>query len=346
MRILFDIVHPAHVLFFRNVIAMMKARNNEIMIVSRHKDVTCDLLDGFSLDHKPISTAGEGKIGLAKELIIRDFRLFHEVRRFRPDVMLGFGGVAISHVGKLLSIPSVSFYDTDTAILQNRITWPFIDHLYVPHAYAGDVPEGRTSRFPGIKELSYFHPDNFKIDDGVARANGWNDQVPNYFIRTVSWRANHDIGKSGWSDETLRKLVLKLSARGKVHISSERPLPRDMEMHRYQGAKNQLHHVMAKCALYVGESATMAHEASLLGVSSIYDGADHPVTTRELASEGLIVALKQPGGDRLLVEVDNLLQDSVKRVIDAKRKSYLSSRPNLAQFVVDAADCHALSVKG
>jgi predicted glycosyltransferase len=342
MRILFDIVHPADVLFFLNPMRLMKARGDAIKIVSRQKDVAGDLLDQFGLEHESISIAGNGRIGLARELIVRDWQMLKAVRTFRPDVMLGFGGVAISHVGKLLTVPSVSFYAADTASLQTRITWPFIDHLYVPQAYAGDVPEGRTSRFLGIKELSYFHPENFAVDDDIARANGWDEQVPNYFVRTVSWRANHDLGKSGWSDETLRQLVSKLAARGKVHISSERPLPAEMEEYRYKGAKNQLHHVMAKCELYVGESATMAHEACLLGVPSIYDGTDHPGTTRELASEGLLTALRQPGPEPLLAEVDELLKTDVKQTVDARRKAYLSGRPNLAQFVVDAADRHAL----
>ncbi len=345
MKILFDIVHPADVLFFLNPMRLMQARGDVIKTVSREKDVACDLLNQFGLEHEPISIAGNGRIGLAKELIARDWEMLKAVRKFRPDVMLGFGGVAISHVGKLIGIPSVSFYAADTASLQTRITWPFIDHLYVPQAYAGDVPSGRTSRFPGIKELSYFHPENFEVDDGLARANGWDAQVPNYFVRTVSWRANHDLGKSGWSDEILRQLVLKLSARGRVHISSERPLPAEIEKYRYKGAKNQLHHVMAKCELYVGESATMAHEACLLGVPSIYDGTDHPGTTRELASEGLLMALRQPGLEPLLAGVDDLLKADVKETVDARRKAYLSARPNLAQFVVDAADRHALHVQ-
>lgn len=345
MKILFDIVHPADVLFFLKPIRLLQARGDSIKIVSRQKDVACDLLDQFGLEHESISVAGNGRVGLAKELIARDWQMLKAVRKFKPNVMLGFGGVAISHVGKLVNVPSVSFYAADTASLQTRLTWPFIDHLYVPQAYAGNVPDSRTSRFPGIKELSYFHPENFAVDDDIARANGWDEKVPNYFIRTVSWRANHDLGKSGWSDETLRQLVLKLSAKGRVHISSERTLPPAMEQYRYMGAKNQLHHVMAKCELYVGESATMAHEASLLGVPSIYDGTDHPGTTRELASEGLLTALRQPGLERLLAEVDSLLKDAVKQTVDAKRHAYLSARPNLAQFVVDAVDRHALNVR-
>ncbi len=102
IRVLIEVVHPAHVLFFLNAIKAMKARGDTILIVSRHKDVTCDLLDRFGLEHKPLSTAGDGKVGLAMELIVRDSRLFREVRKFNPDVMLGFGGVAFRMLANCL----------------------------------------------------------------------------------------------------------------------------------------------------------------------------------------------------------------------------------------------------
>ena len=339
LRVLVEIVHPADVLFFLHPIRRMQARGDTVDIVSRRKDVAGDLLDEFGLAHTPLSRAGTGLSGLARELVVRDARLLaHAVRR-RPDVMLGFGGVAISHVGKLLRVPSVSFYAADTASLQTRLTWPFIDHLYVPEPYRGPVPEGRTTRFPGVKELSYFHPDDFRPDREAALAAGLDPDRANVFLRTVAWRANHDLGKTGWSDDTLRALVAELQMRGTVHISTERALPDDLAPHLYRGPKSAVHHVMAGCALYVGESATMAHEAAFLGVPAIYDGTDHPGTTRELARHGLVTALQQPGPDALLAAVRERLADdgATARALAA----YLEGRPNLADYIVAAADRHA-----
>ena len=341
MRILFDMVHPADVLFFLHPIRKLLAAGNVVDIASREKDVTCALLDQFGLPHRSASTAATGYFGLAQEMLVRDAVILRRAIRFRPDVMVGFGGVAISHVGKLTGRPAISFYAADTASLQTKLTWPFITHLYVPEPYAGQTPTGRTTRFPGIKELSYFHPDNFTIDDDIALRNGWDPQRDNFFIRTVSWRANHDIGKSGWSDVTLASLVRKLSARGKVHISSERELSADLAPFAYRGAKNELHHVMGKCRLYIGESATMAHEACLLGVPSIYDGADHPGTTLELQSNGLLRALRQPGADLLFATVDDLLKPTARKNVEDRRNVYLASRANLADFIVEAIYHHA-----
>lgn len=341
MRVLFDIVHPADVLFFLHPIRLLIASGHTIEIASRHKDVTCALLDQFDMAHRPASSAASGYIGLARELLRREGALLRRALRFRPDVMVGFGGVAISHVGKLIGSPAISFYAADTAGLQTRLTWPFITHLYVPEAYAGQVPARRTTRFPGIKELSYFHPDNFSVDEKIAIRNGFDPDRPNYFIRTVSWRANHDIGKSGWDDGTLSAVVARLGAMGKVHISSERDLPSHLAQFAYDGAKHELHHVLGKCSLYVGESATMAHEACLLGVPAIYDGADHPGTTRELQRHGLLTALVQSGRANLMQAIEALLQPSAPVVLAERRADYLNGRPNLAEFIVGAIMQHA-----
>lgn len=344
MRVLFDIVHPADVLFFLGPMRALEDRGDEILILSRKKDIACKLLDQFDLKHTSVSSAGKGLVGLGRELVGRDLAVARAALRFKPHVMIGLGGVSISHAGKLLGIPSVSFYMADNANLQTRLTWPFISHLYVPEAYAGPVPAGRTTRFSGVKEQSYFHPENFTADRDIALGNGLDPDRPNFLIRTVAWNANHDIGKSGWSDEVLVQLCEHLGARGKVMITSERDLPQQIAHLKYTGASNQLHHVMAHCDLYVGESATMAHEAAFLGAPAIYDGADHPGTTRDLQSAGLIEALRQEGPERLFEAIDRQLKVSHSDMAD-RLAAYLTDRPNLGRYIVEAIDRHAKSGK-
>ena len=92
MRILVEIVHPADVLFFRRPIQAFMDRGDEVVVVSRRKDVACDLLDGFGIEHHPLSSAGRGIAGLFRELVERELALLRLVRKARPNVMLGFGG--------------------------------------------------------------------------------------------------------------------------------------------------------------------------------------------------------------------------------------------------------------
>lgn len=340
MKVLIDIVHPADVLFFLHPIRRLLNCGHTVQIAARRKDVTEALLHAFDLTYTSISSAGESLPGLAMEMLRRDMALWGLIRRQRPDVMCGFGGVAISHIGRLAGIPAVSFYDTDRAPLQNGLSLPFITHLYVPQAYDGPEAKGRTTRFPGIKELSYFHPENFSADRELALAGGLSPETRNYFIRLVSWRANHDVGRGGWDAATLESAVTWLSSRGRVHISSESPLPEHLRGHEYTGRPEQLHHLLAHCDLYLGESATMAAEAVLLGIPAIYAAADRRGYTDELAREGLLTVLTGVTGAALITAIER--SNGENREVSAGRlQRWLEDKPNLAGFVVSAIERHA-----
>ena len=340
MRALFEIVHPADVLFFRRPMEALRARGDEILVLSRHKDIACALLDEFGIAHRPISTAATGIARLAAELVQRDIAVYRAARAFRPDVMIGFGGVAISHAGRAAGIPSVSFYDSENAALQTRLTWPFITHLYVPRAYGGPTPTGRTTRLPGVKELSFLHPGAFRADRGTALAAGLDPGRENFFVRVVAWRANHDLGKAGWPVDLLRAVVARLSEAGAVHLSSETPLPEDLRPHAYRGPKNAVHHLLAHCRMLVGESATMASESAVLGVPAIYAGRDFPGYTRELEAAGLTRNIPPAEAGSLLPVMEEMLARPIEETA-AARDRYVASCPDWGQAVVDALDRHA-----
>jgi predicted glycosyltransferase len=89
-------------------------------------------------------------------------------------------------------------------------------------------------------------------------------------MRLVSWQANHDVGERGISAPLLRHLIQRIAAQGQVIISAEAALPDDLERYRYRGAYEHIHHVIAFCDGYFGESATMASEACVLGIPAVY----------------------------------------------------------------------------
>ena len=335
MKILVDIVHPADVLFFLNPIRRWQQGGHWVSVVSRRKDVTEQLLEAFAVEHRTISNAGTGLFSLGVELLRRDIALLGFARQFRPDVMVGFGGVAISHVGKLMGVPSVSFYDTERAPLQHRLTLPLISHLHVPASYDGPVARNRTSRFPGTKDFSYLHPDNFSPDRSIAVAAGLATGCPNYFIRLVGWQANHDIGYAGWSVATLVRFVDHLGARGRVHISSELPLTAALDQYRYRGRVEHVHHLLAYCAAYIGESATMAGEAALLGVPPVYAADDRRCYTDELAAQGLLWKVPRVEYPALCDAVH--AAEALDEALWSRRLSaYMAGKINLADYVVQA----------
>ncbi len=309
MRVLIDIGHPAHVHFFRKPIQLLHSRGHDILVTSRVKEIAVELLDALEIPHTILSSKKNGGlISLGKELISRNLRLLKVVREFKPNIMAAIGGVNIAHVGKLTGIPSLVFYDTENATLQNAITYPFASCVIVPRCYEAWLPKNKHIRYAGYHELSYLHPKYFSADRTIALRNGLSSTRDTFFIRLVSWKASHDIGEKGWNSELVSQFVAFLEEHGEVIISSENTLGTGLEKYRYKGNPAEVHHVMAFCRAFIGESATMASECAVLGVPAIYAATTGRGYTNEQETRyGLVTNIRVITLDAIKTAVDNVL---------------------------------------
>lgn len=346
MRVLFDIGHPAHVHFFRQPMRLLVARGHEIMVTSRRKEIAVDLLDELGIEHEVLSAEGAGGLrGLAGELVQRDVKLYRHVRRHAPDVMAGIGGIFIAHVGLVTGIPSLVFYDTENARLQNALTYPFAHRLFVPRCYGGWTPTRRTERYAGYHELSYLHPGYFVPSRAVAEENGLAREGDTFVLRLVSWKANHDIGEHGWSVPLLRQVVATLAAHGRVLISSEAQLPPEFSAWIYRGRPGQIHHVMAFARGLVGESATMASESAVLGVPAIYAAqTGRGYTDEQETRYGLVRNVRRLDWGTLSDALEWLLSLPRDEACH-RRERLLADTIDVAAFVAGSIEVAALPVR-
>ena len=236
MKLLIDISHPAHVHFFRHPLRLLRARGHEVLVTSRAKEVTLDLLRELGLEHIELSAMRQtGIMSLARELLVREVRLRRIVKQYKPDLLTAIGGIFISHVGQLTRTPSVVFYDSPNAWLQNALTYPFASRVVVPRCYTGWLPAKRSMRYDGYHEISYLHPDYFMPNRNKAVSNGLAPEGDTFIVRLVAWAASHDIGERGLNDILVERIVGMLESRGTVLVSSERPLPPRLSAYRYHG---------------------------------------------------------------------------------------------------------------
>ncbi len=334
MKFLFDINHPAHVHFFKHPIALLRERGHEIIVTSRAKEMAMPLLDELGIAHHPLSALkGKSLLGLGQELLQRDIALYRVVRQERPAALASIGGIFIAHVGWLSRTPSLVFYDTENARLQNAMTYPLASQVIVPRCYQGWTPKRRTLRYGGYHELSYLHPNRFTPDRRIAEQNGLDPSGDNFFIRCVSWQANHDRGETGWSETLLGEVAKQLATQGKVHISSETPLSASLACYAYQGKVSEVHHLMAYCRLFIGESATMASECAVLGVPAIYAAhTGRGYTDEQEQRYGLVVNLREFDLNRLSEAMFTVLARPVADY-QTRRQQLLADTMDVADFV-------------
>jgi uncharacterized protein len=268
VRVLIDILHPAHVHFFRHFHQEMCRRGHQIHITARAKECSTDLLERFGLAHTVVSQQQSG-VRLAGEMVQRTYRLAQVARRFHPDVMTGIMGPSIAVAGALLRIPAVIFYDTEFAVQTNWFTYPLAHSVCTPDCYRGRV-RGTHVTYPGYHELAYLHPNRFTADIERVRAFGLAPEERFSIVRFVSWGAVHDRRERGLTAGQKRRLVESLLRFGRVLISSEGSLPADLKPLGLVGPVESIHHLMARAELVVGESATMASEAAVLGVPAVF----------------------------------------------------------------------------
>jgi len=341
MNILFDIGHPAHVHFFKNPIKILQQKGHKIIVTSREKEFALELLDEMGIKHVPLSKLGKGGLlSLAGELIKRDLSLLKVARQNNISIMAAIGGVSIAHATRLTGIPSLVFYDTENAKLQNLITYPFASQVIVPRCYQAWLPKKRHVRYAGYHELSYLHPAVFSPDKVTALQNGLAETGDTFFIRVVSWQASHDIGETGWSQELLENTVSKLTKLGRVLISSESPLTGTLADYAYQGKLSEVHHVLAFCKAFIGESATMASECAVLGVPAIYAAeTGRGYTDEQEQKYGLVKNLRTIEWNSLESAIDSILDQPASNWI-AARQNLLRDTINVAEFISDTIESY------
>lgn len=338
LKILVDIGHPAHVHFYSTPIKLWMERGHSVVITSRIKEMATDLLDVVGVKHEVLSEMNDGtKIGMFRELVNRDLALLKVVLREKPNVMTGIGGVYVAHVGCVRRIPSITFYDTENASLSNIITYPFTSLVAVPNCYQAWLPRWHL-KYPGYHELSYLHPNTFTPSRDVAIICGLSSTRPTFLLRIVSWQASHDLTETGWSVEFVKKLVEFLGAKGKVIISSEKPLPSSLQQYQFAGPTDKIHHLMAYAAMYIGESATMASECAVLGVPAIYVAeTGRGYTDEQEEKYGLVINRRNLQWQGLSQDIEKILEIPM-RVWQQKREKLLNDKINVSEFVAELVE--------
>jgi len=269
MKVLFDVNHAAHVHFIKNAYKTLVDDGKDCLVVASDKPLAYNLLKEYAIPFHAMGPIGKSMLSKLWRLIVHDIKLFFYCLKHRPDIILGIVAIRGSHVGWLLGIKTIVFTDTEHANLQIAFFKPFANEIHNPEWFTKNLGP-KQIRYKGFHELAYLHPNNFSPRKEVLKLLGVNDGEKYFIIRFVSWDATHDINQSGISDEGKKEIVQILQKHGRVFITSEYELEPEFKDLEFNIPSSYLHDAIYFSSLVIGEGATTACEAALLGVPSIY----------------------------------------------------------------------------
>lgn len=343
MRILVQIGHPAHVHLFKNLISKLKKNNHQVYITVTDKEMTTLLLNELNINFTIIGKNQTGLINKAKDLINKEIILYKYIVKKNIDLLIGVASSPLSHVGKILNIPSFIMDDTEHSKLEISLYKDFATKIFTPSCFTVDFGSKHV-RYPGYHELAYLHPKYYKPDPSIFDFLGIQKNEKYILMRFPSWNAAHDSGQSGLNLNMKRLSVKAFSKICKIFITSEDDLPPDLEKFRIKIPPSKIHDALYYSHLYFGDGGTMASEAAVLGVPAIFISS---ITTGYLieAEEkyGLIQRYESSGLGPRKALLDGLALVNNKRLKSRWKKKkdiFLSEKVDVTSFMFESIVNH------
>lgn len=337
MKIVVDISHPAHVHYFKHFIWGMRGRGHDVLITASEKEIAYQLLDLYGFQYVKIGDYGHSVIQKLINVPILDLKMYSAVKPFDPDIIIGFGSIRAAHVAALLRKPYIALDDTEQAHLGQLLYVPFADAILTPTSFKKDFGKNHST-YEGYIELAYLHPRYFSPDPTVLNEIGEEEGSPFVLLRFVAWEAVHDVSKSGFSLDDKIRLVRELERYAHVYISSEGPLPPELESYRITVSPEKIHHVLYYASLFIGDSGTMSTEAALLGTPAIrcssFVGQDDLGNFIELEEEYGLLKNFTSGDLALQSAVETLENPTIRTALQHNRERVLKEKIDVTGYLL------------
>ncbi len=269
MRILISIGHPAHVHYFKNTARVLESKGNKVLFFIRDRECIVELIEKLGFDYFCYGKGGSDMVSKMVNIPYIDYKLLKVALKFKPDYLLSFSSPYAAHVSKLIGKPHIAFDDTEHAKLGQKLYRPFTDVILSPYTYSAQKHK-RQILIDSLMDIFYLHKKYYNPDNDVLRELNLCEEDRYCIVRFVSWNANHDVGIRGLSYQDKINIVIALSNKYKVFISSEGQLPKELEQFRLTTHSSKFHDVISSASLCISEGSTTASEAVVLGVPAIY----------------------------------------------------------------------------
>ena len=338
-RIAIFLGHPAHFHMFKNLTALLMKDGYAVDFLVKRKDILEDLVKDAGYQYYVVrkkERKSSSFFAMAKAIILLNWHFSLYILKKRPDMMIGtFGG---TYLCKHYKIPVITFNEDDVAVVLRfaKMSYPGASAIMAPSCCDCGEWEDKQIKYKGFQKLAYLHPNQFTPDKDIVEKYLGKNHKPYVLMRFSRLNAYHDTNASGISDDLTLEIIKEIGPDYDIYITSERPLSSKLEPYRLHIKPLDIHHLMAFATLYVGDSQSMAVEASMLGVPNIrYNSFVGKIgVLNELESiYQLSIGLSSESPQTLISTIVSLLsQKNLKEVYAERRKKMLEDKIDVTAF--------------
>jgi len=347
MNILFALGHPAHYHLFKNISSRLKINGHNVLFVITPKDILENLLKTNNEKYCILANRENQNnlIGKFFKLLKSTNSLIRIAKQNHADVIVGCLS-QIAYAGRYLRIPSIFVGEDDFSYTwpQGLITYPFITNILAPETTNVKFFSYKKISYCGYQKLSYLHPNLFNPTKAVRP-----DNKKQILIRLVNLSAYHDVSAKGLNNKVLSDFIKKFNEVARIYISSERELPSAFEHYRIKIDVNKMHEFLFNSDLFIGDSQSMAVEASLLGVPNIRinNFAGKISVLNELEYKYKLTVSLHPRDAQNLINIahDILTSENAVSEYEKKKDKMLSEKIDVTAFMVWFIENYPESIK-
>ncbi|MFC1908879.1 DUF354 domain-containing protein [Chloroflexota bacterium] len=335
MRILVDNFHPASVHFFKNFIWRMQDRGHQVLVATKDKDVSIELLEAYGFTYVKTGKYGKNLLLKGLQMLKIDWDLYRIARDFKPDILVGQGAINAAHVSALIGKPCIVFADDEYSLFLYK---SFANVICTLIGFPKDI--GRKQlRIDSYKEMAYLHPEYFKPDPSVLNDLGLSSDDSFVIVRFVGWQASHDVGQHGFDKMAKHKLIQELERYARVFVTSENKLPPEWEKYRIALPPEKLHDLLYYATLFVCDSNTMTTEGGVLGVPVVrcnsFAGPNDFVGMIEMEKKYELIYSFRDSEQAIQKAIELLQRQDIKQEWAIKREKLLAEKIGITEFMVE-----------
>lgn len=322
-RFLFDLNHPADFHFFKNLFVYLKKNGYSYRVIARNKECLHELLEAEGI---PFINRGRGSHFLLGKYVYAVYIMllsFFHIITFRPRLTFSLSSPYLIIVSRFCGISTLTYDDTDC----NPRLLPMIrkaDYIFSPANYPFTFHENHF-HMQTYKELAYLSPsfiENERKGDAV-------------FFRITRTDSVHHSSETRIEPSRIIEEINKISEDYITFLSSETSIADNLSKRVLFPDIVNIHKDLNRSRVFWGNSATMAVEAVILGLPSIFIGSEKFAYLKELEERGLLFCFTPDKIDLSFRKLEELIHStSVDKMFEESRLQLLKTKSDISELFI------------